>query len=58
MEEYRVSKKDIGKMKELIEAKKSKGSLLQNEKKIGVGKVAKGNRTLGIDSERTHKISQ
>lgn len=53
-----MSKKDIERMKEFIEAKKSKGNLLQSEKKIGAGKVEKGNRTLGIDSERTYKISQ
>lgn len=53
-----MSKKDIERMKELIESKKSKGNLLQGEKKIGVGKVEKGNKNLGIDSERTYKISQ
>lgn len=52
-----MSMKDIEKMKEFIKEKKSKGSFLPNEKKIGVGKIEKGNRMLGIDSERTNKIS-
>lgn len=53
-----MSLKDIEKMKEFLVEKKSKGSFLQNEKKIGVGKVEKGNKNIGIDSERTYKISQ
>lgn len=53
-----MAMKDIKKMKEFLEEKKSKGSFLQGEKKIGVGKVEKRNKSLGIDSERTNKISQ
>ena len=58
MEEYKMSMKDIEKMKKLIEEKKSKGSILQPEKKIGVGKVEKRHKNIGTDSERTKKISQ
>lgn len=53
-----MSVKDIEKMKEFLKEKKSKDSFLQNEKKVGVGKIEKGNKSLGIDSERTFKISQ
>ena len=53
-----MSMKDIEKMKKFLEEKKSKVSILQSEKKIGVGKVEKRNKNIGIDSERTKKISQ
>ena len=45
-------------MKKFLEEKKSKGSYFQGDKKIGVGKVEKRNKNIGIDSERTKKISQ
>lgn len=53
-----MSMKDIEKMKKLIEEKKTKSGFLQSESKIGVGKVEKRNKNIGIDSERTKKISQ
>lgn len=53
-----MSKNDIEKMKKLLEEKKAKGSFLQNEKKIGSGKVEKRNKNIGIEFTRTHKISQ
>lgn len=53
-----MSLKDMEKMKELIELKKNKARFLQDEKKIGVGKVEKSHRSIGMDSERTKKISQ
>lgn len=53
-----MSMKDIEKMKKLLEEKKNKARFLQEEKKIGVGKVQKRHKNIGIDSERTKKISQ
>lgn len=53
-----MSMKDIEQMKQFIENKKSKEGFLQAEKKIGVGKVEKMNKNIGIDSTRTKKISQ
>jgi hypothetical protein len=53
-----MSLKDMDRIKKLIEEKKSKGSFLQDEKKIGSGKVEKMNKNIGIDSTRTKKISQ
>ncbi|SHJ19181.1 hypothetical protein [Parasporobacterium paucivorans] len=53
-----MSMKDIEKLKKLLEEKKSKGGFLQNEKKVGSGKVEKMNKNIGIDSTRTNKISQ
>lgn len=53
-----MSKNDMEKMKQLIEAKKNKGGFLQAEKKIGVGKVEKSHRSIGMEYERTKKISQ
>lgn len=53
-----MSIKDMEKMKKLIEEKKSKGGFLQAEKKIGSGKIEKRNKNIGIESTRTHKISQ
>lgn len=52
-----MSMKDIEKMKKLLEEKKNKTSFLQNERKIGVGKVEKSHKNIGTDSERTKKIS-
>ncbi|BCN29223.1 hypothetical protein [Anaeromicropila herbilytica] len=53
-----MSMKDMERMKKLIEEKKAKGGYLQPEKKLGSGKVEKRNKNIGIDSERTKKISQ
>jgi hypothetical protein len=53
-----MSLKDMDRIKKLIEEKKSKGSYLQNENKIGSGKVEKMHKNIGIDSSRTNKISQ
>ncbi len=53
-----MSMKDMEKMKKLIEEKKSKVGFLQEEKKIGVGKVEKMNKNIGLGSTRTKKISQ
>ncbi|MDF2822590.1 MAG: hypothetical protein K0R15_3038 [Clostridiales bacterium] len=52
-----MSMKDMDRMKKLIDEKKSKGNFLQDEIKIGSGKVEKRNKSLGIDSTRTNKIS-
>jgi len=53
-----MSMQDMEKMKKLIEEKKAKGGFLQEEKKIGSGKVEKRNRNIGMISPRTKKISQ
>lgn len=53
-----MSLQDIEKMKKLIADKKAKQGFLQEEKKIGSGKVEKNNRSLGNDVTRTKKISQ
>jgi len=53
-----MSMQDMEKMKKLIEEKKAKGGFLQEEKKIGSGKVEKMNKNIGLDSTRTGKISQ
>ena len=58
MEEYKMSMKDIEKMKKFIEEKKTKSGFLPFEKKIGSGKVEKMNKNIGLDSTRTGKISQ
>ena len=50
-----MSMKDMEKMKKLIEEKKSKVGFLQEEKKIGVGKVEKMNKNIGLGSTRTKK---
>ncbi len=52
-----MSMKDMKKMKELIEAKKSRAKFLQEEKKIGVGKVEKSHKNINTGAERTKKIS-
>ena len=53
-----MSIKDMDKMKQLIEEKKSKRNFIYGEKKIGVGKVQQRHKNIGTDSERTKKISQ
>lgn len=53
-----MSKKDMERLKKLIEEKKSKVGVLPNEKKIGSGKVEKMNRNIGNGDTRTKKISQ
>ena len=53
-----MSMNDIEKMKKFLEEKKAKDHLLKKDDKIGNGKVAKANRKIGTDSERTKKISQ
>lgn len=53
-----MSMKDMERMKQLLEEKKSKGGFLKAEKKVGAGKVEKMNKNIGIDSTRTKKISQ
>lgn len=53
-----MAMKDMERMKQLLEEKKSKVSVLKDEKKIGSGKVEKRNKNIGIDSTRTKKISQ
>jgi hypothetical protein len=58
MEEYNMAMKDMERMKQILEEKKAKGSFLQNEKKIGSGKVEKKNKNIGLEFTRTKKISQ
>ncbi len=53
-----MSMKDMERMKKLIEEKKSKGGFLQEEKKVGSGKVEKMNKNIGMEFTRTYKISQ
>jgi len=53
-----MSMKDIERMKQFLEEKKSKRGYLPAEKKIGCGKVEKMNKNIGLDSTRTKKISQ
>jgi hypothetical protein len=53
-----MSIKDMEKMKQFLEEKKSRREFLQAEKKIGSGKVEKMNKNIGIESTRTNKISQ
>ena len=53
-----MPKNDMEKMKKYLEEKKSKSGFLQEEKKIGSGKVEKMNKNIRIDFERTNKISQ
>ena len=52
-----MSMKDIEKMKQYLKEKKKKQGFLQAEKKIGVGKVERSHKNIGMDSERTKKIS-
>ncbi len=53
-----MSINDMEKIKKLLEEKKAKTGFLQDEKKIGSGKVEKRNKHIGLDSTRTKKISQ
>jgi polysaccharide deacetylase 2 family uncharacterized protein YibQ len=53
-----MSLKDMDRLKKLLEEKKAKGRFLQDEKKIGSGRVEKMNKNIGIESSRTNKISQ
>lgn len=53
-----MSMKDMERMNQLLEEKKSKGGFLQEEKKVGSGKVEKMHKNIGIGSTRTKKISQ
>ena len=58
MEMYRMSKNDVEKMKQFLKEKKAKANYLQEEKKIGSGKVEKMNRKIGLEFVRPNKISQ
>ncbi len=53
-----MSMKDMERIKKLLEEKKTKNGFLQEEKKVGSGKVEKMNKNIGIESTRTNKISQ
>jgi len=53
-----MSMKDMEQMKKLIDEKKSKGVSLQDDNKVGNGKVEKKNKNIGLDFTRTKKISQ
>ena len=53
-----MSSDNMDKMKKFIADKKSKGGYLQSEKKIGSGKVEKGNKNRGNKPTRTKKIAQ
>ena len=53
-----MSVNDMEKMNKFLEEKKAKGGYLKAEKKIGSGTVEKRHKNIGIDSTRTHKISQ
>ena len=58
MEKNKMSKNDVEKMKQFLEEKKSKANYLQEEKKVGSGKVEKMNRSIGLEFVRPNKISQ
>jgi len=58
MEMYRMSKNDVEKMKQFLKEKKAKANYLQEEKKVGSGKVEKMNRKIGLEFVRPNKISQ
>ncbi len=53
-----MSSKNMEKMKKIIEAKKAKGGFLENESKIGSGRVEEMNKSAGNQVTRTRKISQ
>lgn len=53
-----MSAKDMERLKEVLEEKKGKSNFFYGEKKIGVGKVQKRHKNIGMDFERTKKISQ
>lgn len=52
-----MAMKDMQKMKEFLAEKKQKELIKQHERKVGNGRVEKGNRMLGLDSERTNPIN-
>jgi hypothetical protein len=53
-----MSKNDVEKMKQFLKEKKAKANYLQEEKKVGSGKVEKMNRKIGLEFVRPNKISQ
>ncbi|MEF9917477.1 MAG: hypothetical protein RSE05_09840 [Clostridium sp.] len=53
-----MTEADIEKMKQIIAEKKEKENFFYGEKKIGVGKVQQRHQNIGLDSERTKKITQ
>lgn len=53
-----MSMKDMERMKQFLEEKKSKVNYLQVEKKVGSGKVEKMHKNIGLDFTRPNKISQ
>jgi len=58
MEKYKMSMKDMKKMKKFLDETRSKGAVLPVEKKIGSGAVEKMHKNIGLDYTRTKKISQ
>lgn len=56
--ELKMSIKDMDRMRELLEKKKTKSNFFGGESVIGSGKVEKKNKNIGTDNERTKKISQ
>lgn len=58
MEECKMSINDMEKAKKFLEEKKSKVNYLQNEKKVGSGKVEKRHKNIGLEYARPNKISQ
>ena len=53
-----MSKKDMERMKQLIEEKKNKQGYLKEESKLGSGFVEKMNKNKGNGPTRTKKIVQ
>lgn len=53
-----MSKNDVEKMKQFLEEKRAKVNYLQEEKKVGSGKVEKMNWKIGLEFVRPNKISQ
>ncbi len=53
-----MSIKDMEKMKELLATKKAEEGYLENEKKVGSGRVEKMNKNKGNRGIRTKKIAQ
>lgn len=53
-----MAMKDMEKMKQFLEEKKSKSAYLQAEKKIGSGKVEKRHKDIGQEFTRANKIAQ
>lgn len=52
-----MTDQDIERLKKVIQDKKNKGNFFTDEKKIGVGKVQKSHRSIGLEFERSEKIS-